>query len=71
MVLRLQGPRRMEAPWTVEEGASTYTVRTANGFVVSVTYFDDTPQRDFMLRKEEARRVAVAISRIPEKMRQT
>jgi hypothetical protein len=41
-------------------------VRTANGFVVSVTYFDDEPKRDFNLRKEEARRVALAISRLPE-----
>jgi hypothetical protein len=46
----------MEARWTVEEGASTYIVRTANGFVVSVTYRDDEPRREFMLRQEEARR---------------
>jgi hypothetical protein len=39
---------------------------TANGFVVSVTYFDDTEQRAFNLRKEEARPIAVAISRLPE-----
>jgi hypothetical protein len=28
-------------------------VRTANGFVVSVTYFDEEPKREFNLRKEE------------------
>ena len=50
----------------VEEGESTYVVRTTNGFVVSVTYFDDEPNGDFNLRKEEARRLAVAISRLPE-----
>ena len=60
--------RRMEAPWSIEEGASTFTVRTANGFVVSVTYWDDEPKNEFMSRKEEARRIAVAISRIPELM---
>jgi len=38
-----QEPRRMLAPWTVEEGDSTYLVRTANGFVASVTYWDDEP----------------------------
>ena len=54
------------APWMVEERESTYVVRTANGFVVSVTYFDDEPNGDFNLRKEEARRLAVAISRLPE-----
>jgi hypothetical protein len=59
-------PRRMMAPWSVEEGEGTYVVRTANGFVVSVTYYDEDPRRDFNLRKEEARRFAVAISRLPE-----
>jgi hypothetical protein len=58
--------RRLEAPWSVEIGASMFTVRTANGFVVSTIYFDDEPRRDFNLRREEARRIAVAISRLPE-----
>jgi hypothetical protein len=61
-----QEPRRILAPWWVEEGESTYLVRSANGFVISVTYFDDDPNRDFNLRKKEARRIAVAISRLPE-----
>jgi hypothetical protein len=61
-----QEPRRMLAPWTAEEGESSLVVRTANGFVVSITYFDDVPKRDFNLRKEEARRLAIAISRLPE-----
>jgi hypothetical protein len=43
-----------------------FVVRTANGFVVSITYFDDEPNRDFNLQREEARRLAVAISRLPE-----
>ena len=45
----LQEPRRMLAPWTAEEGESSFVVRTANGFVVSNTYFDDEPNRDFNL----------------------
>jgi hypothetical protein len=60
-----QEPRRMLAPRTVEEGESSFIVRTANGFVVSITYFDDEPQRDFNLRKDEARRLVIAISRLP------
>jgi hypothetical protein len=36
----------------VEEGARTFTVRTANGFVISVTYFDDTPERDFICEEK-------------------
>jgi hypothetical protein len=58
--------RRLEAPWSIEVGASTFTVRTANGFVVATIYHDDEPQRQFNLRHEEARRVAVAISRLPD-----
>jgi hypothetical protein len=60
-----QEPRRVLAPWTVEEGESSFVVRTANGFVVSITYFDDEPNRDFNLRRDEARRLAVAIRRLP------
>jgi hypothetical protein len=53
-------------PGTAEEGEASYVVRTANGFVVSITYFDDEPKRDFNLRKAEARRIALVISRLPE-----
>jgi hypothetical protein len=61
-----QEPRRMMTPWRIEEGEGTFVVRSAHGFVVSVSYFDDAPERSFNLRKEEARRIAVAISRLPE-----
>lgn len=59
-------PRRMLTPWRIEEGDASFTVRTANGFVVPVTYFDDDSTRDFNLRREEARRIAVSICRLPE-----
>jgi hypothetical protein len=55
----------MLAPWTVEEGEGSFIVRTANGFLVTITYFDGEPQRDFNLRNDEARRLAIAISRLP------
>jgi hypothetical protein len=58
--------RRLEAPWSIEEGSSTFTVRTANNLLVSLTYHDDDPKREFNLRREEAHRVAVAIARLPE-----
>ena len=61
----------MLTPWTVEEGTATFVVRTAKGIVVSVTYFDDSEERAFNLRKEEARRIAVAISRLPELLGKT
>src|ERR1700742_3677457 len=58
--------RRMLEPWTAEEGDNSYVVRTANGFLVSITYFDDEPNRVFNLRKDEARRITLAISRLPD-----
>jgi hypothetical protein len=54
------------APWTADDGEANYVVRTANGFVLSITYFDDEPNRDFNLRKDEARRIALAITRLPD-----
>jgi len=57
-----------EDPAARKQVEELFTVRTANGFVVSVTYGDDEPKNEFMSRKEEARRIAVAISRIPELM---
>ena len=56
----------MLTPWRIEEGEASFTVRTANNFVVSVTYCDDDPTRDFNLRREEARRLAIGICRLPE-----
>jgi hypothetical protein len=51
-----QEARRILAPWSVEEGESTYVVRSANGFVISVTYFDDDPHRDFSQSRGHDRR---------------
>jgi hypothetical protein len=59
--------RRLERPWTVEETASAFVVRTANGFVVSLTYFDNEPRRrSFNLTRDEARRVAANIAKLPD-----
>ena len=59
--------RRLERPWTVEETETTFIVWTANRLVVSLTYFDNTPKRrDFSLTKDEARRVANNIAKLPD-----
>jgi hypothetical protein len=59
--------RRLERPWMVEETPTTFIVRTANGLVVSLIYFDnELKRRDFNLTKDEARRVAKNIARLPD-----
>jgi hypothetical protein len=59
--------RRLERPWMVEETSSAFIVRTANHLVVSLIYFDSEPRRpSFNLTKDEARRVARSIARLPD-----
>jgi hypothetical protein len=51
----------------VEETGSAFIVRTANRLVVSLIYFDNEPRRrSFNLTKDEARRVARSIARLPD-----
>jgi hypothetical protein len=50
----------------VEETPSTFIVRTANHLVVDLIYFDNEPRRrSFDLTKDEARRVAANIAKLP------
>jgi hypothetical protein len=59
--------RKLERPWMVEETNSAYIVRTANHLVVSLIYFDnELRRRGFNLTKDEARRVAKNIARLPD-----
>jgi hypothetical protein len=58
--------RKLEAPWSIEEGPATFTIHTANRFLIAAVWHDEEPSREFNLRREEARRVAVAISRLPD-----
>ena len=62
--------RRLSPPWDVIEHRESFQVRTANGLTVSFTYFEDeNPTRRFemgRLTKDEARRVAANIAKLPE-----
>lgn len=67
--------RRFPPPWTVERSAhDTFIVKDANGTALaSVTCRDDLADVPFYhsyLTSDEARRIAKAISRIPEFMQQ-
>jgi hypothetical protein len=63
-------PRRLSPPWEVVEHRESFQVKTANGLTISFTYFEDSnPTRRFemgRLTKDEARRVAANIAKLPE-----
>ena len=63
-------PRRLPAPWTAEEGEESFTIKDATGRSLAFVYFEDEPtRRDQLSRltRDEARRVANAIAKIPRK----
>jgi endo-1,4-beta-D-glucanase Y len=62
--------RRFPPPWTIEEANNAcFIVKDANGLEVSYVYFEDEPGRRTaagLLRRDEARRIAANIARLPE-----
>jgi hypothetical protein len=67
--------RRFPAPWTVERPSEdAFVIKDANGITVAYVYSRDDLQRwsfgHDKLTSDEARRIAMAIARIPEFMMQ-
>ena len=61
--------RRFPQPWTVEELDACFVVRDANGQALAYVYFEDEPGRQSaakLLSKDEARRIAANIAKLPE-----
>jgi hypothetical protein len=64
-----ESPRRFLAPWRAEPIPGGYLVRDANGQTLAYLYSRDNPTEALqakMLTKDEARRIAVNIARLPE-----
>jgi hypothetical protein len=63
-------PRRFVRPWSVTERDGAYEVRDGAG--LATVHFDDQPARQSQLQrlsKDEARRVAALIARLPTLLR--
>jgi hypothetical protein len=69
-----EGTRRFPAPWLVDDpdrklGQDCCLVRDANGYPLAYVYFEDEPGRRsaaHLMTRDEARRIAVNIAKLPE-----
>jgi hypothetical protein len=64
-------PRRFPAPWRVEELDESYVVIDGLGLRLAYLYFENEPQRQMSMKrmsKDDAWRIARAITRIPALM---
>jgi hypothetical protein len=66
-------PRRFPRPWDIEEiNKAAFVVCDNNGTGLADVYFEDEPGRRAaasLLTRDEARRIAAGIARLPELLR--
>jgi hypothetical protein len=59
--------RRFPPPWTVKESDACFVVRDANGRALAYVYCEEAAAK--LLSKDEARRIAANVAKLPELVR--
>jgi hypothetical protein len=65
----MPSPRRFPPPWTAELQPNYYVVRDADGQQIAYVYYSNDPDRRSagkLLTKDEARRIAANIAKLPD-----
>ena len=58
--------RRFPPPWSVEESDRYFIVKDAGGQKLGYVYFDDPRAAATPLTRDEARRIALNIAKLPD-----